>query len=125
MLRGDRGSAPAEFALVGSLLTLLTVSVLQLGLALHVRNTVTDAAAEGARVAALAGATPEEGADRTRALLAAALGDYPVVVEVGAADWAGLPVVEVRVTAPLPVLGLVGIERGLVVTGHAHLEDPC
>lgn len=124
MLGGDRGSAPAEFALVGSLLTLLTLSVLQLGLALHVRNTVTDAAAEGARVAALAGATPNDGAERTRQLLAAALGDYPVTVDVGATDWAGLRVVEVRVTAPLPVLGLVGIERGLAVTGRAPLEDP-
>ncbi|BDZ44332.1 TadE/TadG family type IV pilus assembly protein [Naasia aerilata] len=43
----DEGSAPVEFVLVGALLTLLVLSVLQLGLALHVRNTVTDAAAEG------------------------------------------------------------------------------
>ncbi len=34
--------------MVGAVLVLLVLSVLQLGLALHVRNTVTDAAAEGA-----------------------------------------------------------------------------
>lgn len=51
---GDRGSAPVEFVLVGALLTLLTVSVLQFALALHVRSTLIDAAAEGARHAALA-----------------------------------------------------------------------
>ncbi|WP_307807351.1 TadE/TadG family type IV pilus assembly protein [Naasia sp. SYSU D00948] len=44
----DDGSAPAEFVMVGAVLVLLVLSVLQLGLALHVRNTVTDAAAEGA-----------------------------------------------------------------------------
>ena len=48
----ERGAAPAEFVMVGGLLTVLVLSVFQLGLALHVRNTVTDAAAEGARYAA-------------------------------------------------------------------------
>jgi hypothetical protein len=35
----------------------------------------------------------------------------------------GLPVVEVRVTAPLPVLGLLGPST-LTVTGHALAEAP-
>lgn len=124
MRDGERGSAPAEFALVGALLTLLTLSVLQLGLALHVRNTVTDAAAEGARVAALAGATAEDGAERTRLLIGVALGGYPVEVGVGTTVSAGHSLIEVRVTAPLPILGLVGVEQGLEVTGHAPIEDP-
>ena len=43
----DTGSAIAEFVMVSALLTVLTLSVLQLGLTLLVRNTVLDAAAEG------------------------------------------------------------------------------
>ena len=121
---GEQGSAPAEFVMVGALLTVLVLAVLQLGLALHVRNTVLDAAAEGARYASLAGAGLEDGAERTRRLIATALGDgYAVEVRAGTADWQGVPVAEVTVTAPLPVLGLVGVERGLEVAGHAPMED--
>lgn len=120
----ERGSAPAEFVLVGALLVLLVLSVLQLGLALHVRNTVADAASEGARHAALGGGTLESGAERTRELIATALGSA-YAVEVGARQTsvAGMPIAEVAVIAPLPVLGLVGIERAVEVTGHAPLED--
>ena len=100
------------------------LAVLQLGLALHVRNTVTDAAAEGARFASLGGATLDDGANRTRALIAAALGPgYPVEVSARVAESLGTPVAEIAVRAPLPVLGLVGIEHGLEVAGHAPLED--
>jgi Flp pilus assembly protein TadG len=120
----ERGSAPAEFVLVGGLLVLLVLSVLQLGLALHVRNTVADAASEGARHAALGGGTLESGADRTRELIATALGSaYAVEVGVRESSAAGIPVAEVAVTAPLPVLGLVGIHGAVEVTGRAPLED--
>lgn len=120
----DEGSAPVEFVLVGALLTLLVLSVLQLGLALHVRNTVTDAAAEGARYASLGGATLEDGVERTRELISAALGPgYRVEVVGRVADGGGAAAAEIGVSAPLPVLGLVGFEHGLEVTGHAPLEE--
>ena len=45
---------------------MLTLAVVQLALALHVRNTVIDAAAEGARFASLAGSSPADGVARTR-----------------------------------------------------------
>ncbi|BDZ44331.1 hypothetical protein [Naasia aerilata] len=65
-----------------------------------------------------------EGAERTRALIAAALGpEYPVEVTAQTTDVLGAPVAEIGVRAPLPVLGLIGIEHGLEVTGHAPLED--
>src|SRR5690606_21916566 len=73
-LDDDRGSAVVEFVLVSGMLVLLVLAVLQLGLALHVRNALIAAAGEGARFAALADTGPEEGADRTRELVTASLG---------------------------------------------------
>ena len=74
MLRGDDGDATVDFVLVGALLTVLTLSVIQLGLALLIRNTVLDAAAEGARYAALADNGLDDGVRRTRDLITSALG---------------------------------------------------
>ncbi|TPW73350.1 TadE/TadG family type IV pilus assembly protein [Schumannella sp. 10F1B-5-1] len=120
----DRGSAPAEFVLVGALLALVTLAVLQLALALFVRNTVLDAAAEGARQASLADVGPDAGVERTRDLIAATLGDgYAVEVAADTGEWQGQPVAIVTVRAPLPVIGLIGIPSSLEVSGHAAIED--
>jgi Flp pilus assembly protein TadG len=121
--RAERGSAPAEFAMVAALLTVLTLSVIQLGLALHVRNTVVDAAAEGARYAALADTALGEGADRTRDLIDTALGaGYAVDITAGEGSYLGHPAAIVTVSAPLPLIGLVGIDGTLEVTGRAAIE---
>lgn len=122
-LRDDTGSAPAEFVMVSALLTVLTLSVLQLGLALLVRNTVLDAAAEGARFAALADTTPTDGALRTADLISTAIGpDYAKDVTVATGSYLGHPAVIVTVRAPLPVIGLIGVGSALEVSGHAALE---
>jgi hypothetical protein len=109
--------------MVGALLTILTLSVLQLGLALHIRTTVLDAAAEGARHGALADRTLDDGVARTRDLISTAIGPaYARDVSATRADVLGHPAVAVTVRAPLPLLGLVGIDGALEVTGHAALE---
>ena len=106
--------------MVGALLTILTLSVMQLALALHIRNTVLDAASEGARFAALVDNTPADGVDRTRELIATALGPaYAADIVAATGDFLGHPSTIVTVRAPLPLLGLVGIPQGLEVTGHA------
>jgi Flp pilus assembly protein TadG len=121
--RDERGSAVAEFTLVGILLTVLALAVVQLALALHVRNTVLDAAAEGARYAALAGSSDSDGIARTRDLIGAAISsDYANDITVGRSTIGGVPVVAVTVRATLPFVGLLGLERGLEVTGHAAVE---
>ncbi|WP_370028230.1 TadE/TadG family type IV pilus assembly protein [Cryobacterium sp. LW097] len=113
----------AEFVMVSALLTALTLAVLQLALALHIRNTVLDAAAEGARYAALADSGLEQGAERSRDLITAALGPvYAADVTARYADVAGQTGVQVRVVAPLPMFGLLGVDRGLEVRGHAAVE---
>jgi Flp pilus assembly protein TadG len=122
-VRDDRGSAVVEFTLVGVLLTILTLAVLQLGLALHVRNTVLDAAAEGARFGALADNTPADGVLRTRTLITEAIGaDYATDISVGTGDWMGHPAVTVTVRTTLPVVGLLGVGGALEVSGHAAIE---
>ena len=122
-LRDDRGSAVAEFVMVGALLTVLTLSVLQLGLALHIRNTVQDAAAEGARYGALADNTPTDGVRRTRELIDLAIGDdYAQNVTVHGGSWMGHPAVTITVRTRLPLFGLVGIDGVLEVSGHAAVE---
>lgn len=120
---GERGSAPAEFALVSGLLVLAVLAVVQLALALYVRTTVLDAASEGARRASLADASTVDGAQRTEELLDAELGrNYDRQVSVAASTWHGQAIVTVTVRAPLPVLGLLGPPRGLEVSGRAALE---
>ena len=120
----ERGSAVVDFALVGGLVTLVFAGVLQLTLAQHVRNTLVDCAAEGARFAALADRTPADGVDRARSLIDAALSAaYASDVTARRVVVDGLDVVEVRVVAPLPVAGLLGPVGSLTVVGHALAED--
>lgn len=123
LLADERGSAVAEFTLVGILLTVLALAVVQLALALHVRNTVLDAAAEGARYAALAGSGEQAGVARTRDLIGAAISrEFGGDVTAGRTTIGGVPAVAITVRATLPVIGLLGVEHGLEVTGHAVLE---
>ncbi|KRB35783.1 TadE family protein [Microbacterium sp. Root180] len=120
----DEGSSPVEFVLVGALLTVLTLGVLQFGLAVYVRNVVHDAAVEGAYHAALADTSLAEGAERTREIVARTVGDeYAADVEVRESGRLGHPVVEVSVTAVLPLVGLFGAPRTLEVTAHAPVES--
>ncbi len=123
MHRDDSGSAPAEFVMVGALLTVLTLSVMQLGLALHIRNTVLDAASEGARFGALADNRLGDGVQRTRDLITSALGaGYAADVTASYGTYLGHPSAVVIVRTPLPLIGLVGIDGGLEVSGHASVE---
>lgn len=105
------------------LLTVLTLSVIQLGLALLIRNTVQDAASEGARYAALADNRPRDGVGRTKQLIEAAIGpSYAKSIRISSGSYDGFPAYTVTVDAPLPVFGLIGIPHGLEVTGHAAVE---
>jgi len=123
ILREDAGSAIAEFVMVGALLSVLTLSVLQLGLALHIRNTVLDAASEGARFAALADSSLGEGVARARDLISSAIGPgYAGNVTATYGRYLGHPSAIVTVRTPLPLIGLFGIDSALEVSGHAAVE---
>ena len=120
--RGERGSAAVDFVLVGPLLLLVALGVLQLTLALYVRTTVTAAAAEGARAAALSGADLDAGSRRTRMLLGQTMAGAAVRSVTAQRDVRdGLLVVTVDVEANLPLVGLLG-PTVLRIDGHALAE---
>lgn len=120
---GDSGAAVVDFVLVGSVVTLLFAAIAQLGLTLHVRNTLVASAAEGARYAANADLGPAAGASRARDVIREALADqYADEVTAGYESVDGLPTVYVEVRAPLPLLGPLGPPDTLVVRGHALAE---
>ncbi len=113
----------ADFALVSALVSLLFLAVFQVGLALHIRNTLISCASEGARLGARAGSEPEAGAERTRELIGQSLSPrFSEHVTVEVVDAAGVQVVAVRVVSPLPVLGPLGPDGGVDVVGRAFLE---
>ncbi|GGC87214.1 hypothetical protein GCM10011512_12660 [Tersicoccus solisilvae] len=116
----DRGSAVVDFVLVGAVVTLLAMSIVQLAVILHVRNTLLDAASSGARYGSLADRTAAEGRQRAHDLVASTLGeDYAGSVTAQEGRDAGRRTLRVTITAPMPVLGLVGPSGLLQVEGHA------
>lgn len=124
----ERGSAVVDFALVGALVTLLFVAVVQVALVVHVRTTLVDCAAEGARWGARAGRTPDDAAARARDLVGAELSrSYAARLRDGVrsrrVDRAGVRVVEVTIRAPLPLVALLGPAGALTVSGHAFDES--
>jgi Flp pilus assembly protein TadG len=108
----DEGAAVVEFVLVGVLLITLFMAILQVGLYLHLRNVVVASLAEGAREAANANRSCEDGAARAHDLVARAVGtkvadgltfDVPSGgCETTTPD--GVVLVQVRVHGPLPLL---------------------
>jgi hypothetical protein len=124
-IRDERGSAVAEFTLVSVLLVTLVLGIAQVGLAIHVRNTLVACAAEGARLAANADRTLADGVLHTRHLIGTALSpamarDVQARYRAGPAG----PEVQIEVVAPLPLVGLAGPSRTLRVTAHALEEAP-
>ncbi|PCE15894.1 TadE family protein [Microbacterium sp. SZ1] len=124
-LGGDeRGSSPVEFVLVGTMLTALTLAVLQLALVVYVRNVVHDAAIGGAHHAALADVSPEEGAARARRVITQAVGAaYADDVEAARVRQNGRDVMVVRVRTALPVIGLIGIPSAMNIHAEAPAES--
>ena len=105
----ERGAAVVDFVLV---------------LVLHVRNTLTAAASEGARYAATVDRPPEAGAARTREQIAGALAArFARDVSAHPASVHGAPGVEIDVSAKVPPLGIWGPAVPLRVAAHAVEED--
>lgn len=124
MQRSDRGAAVVDFVLIMALLVPIVLGVVQLGLVMHVRNTLSAAASEGARAAAAIDADPSVGAARARELIREAIADrYADDVSAGYSQIGGVPVTVVHVSTSVPALGLFGPGISISVEGHAVRED--
>ncbi|MDT9591575.1 pilus assembly protein [Nocardioides zeae] len=123
--RDQRGSAVVDFVLVLAVLLPLFVGIVQVALVLHVRNTLTSAASEGARHAAAYDRDLADGAARTREEISRAVAaSYAEDVRAEAHSVNGQPGVRVTVVATVPALGLGGPGIELRVHGHAVEETP-
>jgi hypothetical protein len=120
-----RGSAVVDFVLVLVVLIPLFLGILQVGLVMLVRNTLANAAAEGARHAASLDQDLADGEQRTREQIRGAVsGRFARDVEARMVSLDGRPAVQIVVRATVPALGLGGPGVSLEVVGHAVEESP-
>ena len=123
-VKRERGSAVVDFVLVGALLTMFFLAIIQLALVLHVRNTLIDAAASGARYGTLADRSAADARQRTGELIGTALNaGFAQDIETREVTFHGLRTLEVTVRAPMPVVGLIGPRDLLEVKGHAAINN--
>lgn len=101
----------------------LVLGIFQVALVMHVRNTLTAAATEGARYAATVDRGPEQGVARTRTQIRGAIADrFANDITASQQVIDGVPTVQVRVRAVVPPLGLWGPGVTLNVVGHGVEE---
>lgn len=117
----DDGNVVVEFVLVSILVVTIAMGVIQLAVALHVRNMLISAASEGARLAATNDRGLDDGVARTENLLSGSLGGYDVQVTAADTVIDGALATQVTVTAPVPMFGFWGIGT-MSVSGRA-LEE--
>lgn len=111
--------------MVAALLLFVVLAVLQIAIALYVRNTLIASASEGARFGARADAAPGDGVARTGTLITSAL-NPSFATDISARTTTtpgGVRVVVVTVVAPLPFFGPLGPGDGFNVQGRAFSEE--
>ncbi|MFC7402822.1 TadE family protein [Citricoccus sp. GCM10030269] len=111
----------AESVMVMALLSILFAAILQFCIIIHVRNTLIDAASAGARYGALGDQVPDDGAARTRDLLAGSIpGGEEAEVSAQLVGGDGTTLVRVTVHTQMPMIGFLGGPVGLEADGHAY-----
>jgi Flp pilus assembly protein TadG len=123
--------------LVSLILVPLFAGILQLGLALYVRNTLAACAQEGARYAAAEdivrsgnAAITNAASQRTKSCITDSLpGSFAngITASTPLLNGGGgvVPVVEVQIASPFPLVGLLGVGSGVLhATGDAMQERP-
>jgi hypothetical protein len=110
--------------LIGTLLTFLFLALVQLCIVLYVRNVLVSSAAAGARYGAAVQRDETDAAAKTRALIGTGMPGSvkAVVTSQMTTDPSGLQLVEVKITAPIPLFGLLSPGGAMSVTGHAFKE---
>ena len=108
--------------MIAALVVFIALALVQLVLALHVRNTLLSSAYEGARHGAQADREPGDGAERAVALATASIPGVRAEATADVQDTGAGEAVRVTLTAPLPVVGLWG-PGDLTVSARALEED--
>ncbi|KSU64777.1 MULTISPECIES: TadE family protein [Micrococcaceae] len=120
VLTETKGSAVAEFVMISTLLVLIAMTLIQLALVLHVRNTLIDAASNGAHYGALANRSTADAQDRTRLLITESLhAGFAGNVSARSATIGESRVITVSVETQVPLIGLLPNGWGLHVQGEA------
>ncbi len=122
--RDERGASVPEFVLVLLVLIPLVFGVAQVALVLHVRNTLTAAAADGARAGAVLDADPGTAEHRARQIVSTTLAErFAESVDARLTAVDGVRVVQVRAVGEVPALGLWGPAVRVDVVGHAVVQE--
>lgn len=123
--RSECGTAVVDFVMILVVLLPMFAALLQLSLVLHVRNTLSSAAAEGARRAAVTGATPEDGTRKAAEQIVGTLNEkYADDIDIQLTTIGDAPAYEVIIRASVPALGLGGPAIEIEVSGNAIIEAP-
>lgn len=118
-LKNDAGAIVAESAMIIALVTLLCGTILQLGVVIHTRNTMIDAASAGARYAALADRDLADGRERAATLLASSVPNTTAAHVTIQRDSDGERIT-VRIVHSVPVIGFLTAPIPLTVTAQAY-----
>ena len=121
--RNDAGAIVAESAMIIALVTLLCGTILQLGVIIHTRNTMIDAASAGARHAAMADRSLADGQQRTVSLLSESIPNSESA-RVEITREADGERITATVTHSLPLLGFLTGPIPLSVTAQAYDLTP-
>ncbi len=118
----EEGSEVVANILVQVLIVALFLAMTQLALTLHVRNSATHAAGEGARRGALLGGDVAEASERTRSLIGSLPGAGDARIDVSRTAGPQGDVLTVTVRTTLPLVASLG-PRSLTVHGSALVEE--
>lgn len=107
--------------MVAVLIVMIALMIIQAALIVHTRNTLVDAAVQGAHHASLVGASPQDGAERAERLIEERFGEGLDASATAVSGDDG--VISVQVSATLPLVGMLGPAGGMTVQGRAIDEE--
>lgn len=119
----EAGAIVAESAMIIALVTLLCGTILQLGVIIHTKNTMIDAASAGARYAALADRDLVDGQRRSTALLTSSIPNAESA-RITISRAVNGEVIRVTITHQLPLLGFITAPIPLSATAQAYDLTP-
>jgi Flp pilus assembly protein TadG len=123
--RSNRGSAPAEFVLVSTVLVALVLGIIHASLVAHTRTILQASAWEGARYASYYDTNDHDGVMLTERLIREALGDgHEATLSVRHVDVAGQAGVSVTVESLVPQVGLWSPGGQILVEAAVPYEQP-